>query len=509
MRLLPTSCALVALVAASPALAQTPSREDLADLVRRQAAEIAELRSRVDEIATLRARIEQLEGQGQADGVQLAAGSAPQSEAVTRTETKDAAAKTVHVVVTPPFAPQLVPPGPAERDIARARSANEADVTTEWGAGLPVFHSADGEYTFKPRGRILADVGSTFGSDHDGRNLTTTGMRALRLGFEGGVGTHFFYQIEADFSENRAEIMTAYMGWRDSLSEDVSFDLRMGHLFNDRSFDGSTGSDSTAFLERSVVPNTIVPERGYYGVGAMGRVFFPGGHVSLALTGDRVDGDQTDSDSRTVMARAHVNPLRSKRGALHLGAWGFDEALASSATDLTRNTFMGTRFNGALRVSTGPLPDGTGTTGYGLEFGGYQGPVWFMAEAGERRARRAGGQPDFRTRAYSASAGWFVTGELPPYNPRTGSFGQPHVRNPVFGGGSGALELTSRYEEVSFRNIPNPADGWTATLGANWYLNSFTRIQLNGIYWSITDAAGPYAGSDSGQTLAARLGVTF
>ena len=43
-----TATALVALLAATPALAQTPSNDDLAALVRQQAAEIATLRARLD-----------------------------------------------------------------------------------------------------------------------------------------------------------------------------------------------------------------------------------------------------------------------------------------------------------------------------------------------------------------------------------------------------------------------------------------------------------------------------
>ena len=44
MTLLRTGCAVIALAVATPALAQTPSQADLADLVRAQAAEIAALR---------------------------------------------------------------------------------------------------------------------------------------------------------------------------------------------------------------------------------------------------------------------------------------------------------------------------------------------------------------------------------------------------------------------------------------------------------------------------------
>ena len=43
-------CAALALIAATPALAQAPSNADLADLVRAQAAEIAMLKARLDKL---------------------------------------------------------------------------------------------------------------------------------------------------------------------------------------------------------------------------------------------------------------------------------------------------------------------------------------------------------------------------------------------------------------------------------------------------------------------------
>ncbi|KAK0340648.1 hypothetical protein LTR94_029657, partial [Friedmanniomyces endolithicus] len=238
-------------------------------------------------------------------------------------------------------------------------------------------------------------------------------MRALRLGLEGGVGAHFFYQFETDFSENEVDVVTAFIGWRDRINEAVDYDVRVGHLFNDRSFEGSTGSDSTPFLERTVVATAIIPQRGFYGIGAMPRVFWKSGHASLTVTGDRIDGSQSVGDSRTVLGRVHYNPIKSDRGVLHLGAWGFDEAIASGASNvLTRNTVIGGRFNNALRVSTGLVDGGTGTTGYGLELGGYQGPLWLMGEFGERHASLNAGRPDLVTQAWSLSGGWFITGDL-------------------------------------------------------------------------------------------------
>lgn len=491
--LLRGGCASLALIAATPALAQAPSTEELGALVRAQAAEIA----------ALKARLEKLETQSTA---QAAATPPAQTQPV-----QVAQQQTAEPVVVTPFAPQIVPPGPADIDIAQARAiaANPAGVTTEWGAGLPVFRSADGVFTYKPRGRILVDVSSTRGSRYSGRNTTTTGMRALRLGLEGGVGPHFFYQFETDFSENEVDIVTAFMGWRNKIGTNIDYDIRAGHLFNDRAFEGSTGSDSTPFLERGTVSTAIIPQRGFYGIGVMGRIFGPNYHASVSITGDRVDGQQATNDSRTVSARAHWNPIKTDKSLLHIGAWGFDESLSSSATTLTRSTVIGGRFNGAVRVSTGELLFGKSTTGYGVELGGYTGGLWVMGEAGRRVARLTGGRPDFESKAWSVSTGLFLTGELPPYNPRLGSFGQPNVLDPVLSGGSGAVELTARYENLDYTDLVLGGDGWAATLGVNWYLNSFTRFQLNGIQWHTNNRAGAYTGSDDGQTLSARIGVTF
>jgi len=491
MTILRAGCALAAIIASAPALAQTPGRDELADLVRAQAAEIQQLRARIE-------RLEQAPQSAAAPAL-----PAPASPVA------PPAVLAARAPVTQPYAPQLVPPGPAERDIVRAGEANAAGVTTEWGAGMPVFHSADGVFTFKPRGRILTDVSTTFGSDYSGRNITTTGMRALRLGIEGGVGTHFFYQFETDFSENEVDVVTAFIGWRNRISPGLEYDVRVGHLFNDRGFEGSTGSDSTPFLERTTVATAIIPQRAFYGMGVMPRLFWSTGHASLTLTGDRIDGAQNVSDGRTVLGRAHWNPVKTDNSVLHLGVWGFDEALAVGADNLTRNTVIGGRFNGALRVGTGPVAGGTGTTGYGAEIGGYVGPVWLMGEAGGRHARLDGGRPDLLTRAWSVAGGWFVTGDLPPYNPRLGAFGQPKVLSPIFDSGSGALELTARYENLDFDDLLTGGKGWAATIGANWYLNSFARIQINGIHWHTDNRAGAYVGGDDGQTLSARFAVTF
>jgi phosphate-selective porin OprO/OprP len=469
------------LVASAPALAQEPMSGEVTDESVREA-----------EIAALRARLEALEKRQARDHEEL---------------------EEVRAVMAP-IAPQLVPPGPATAPVDTARAvavpvpgAKATDVQVEWGAGAPIFRSGDGVFSFKPRGRVLLDVSGSGGSDYEARNLTTTGSRALRLGIEGGVGAHLFYQFESDFAENGVDVVTAFLGWRHKVVG-LDYDLRMGNLFNDRSLEGSTGSDSTPFLERSVVATAIIPQRGFYGIGAQGRLFGPSWHASLTLSGDDVDSAYAVNDSRTVIARAHWNPVKTDATVIHVGAWGFDEKLSSAAGTVTRNTVIGGRFIGSLRVSTGALTGATGDTGYGAELGGYWRALWAMAEVGRREARLAG-QRDFLSEAWSVSAGGFVTGETPPYNPRFGNFTQPKVSRSILYGGPGAIELTARYERLAFTQESRLGEGWAATVGVNWYLNSFVRLMLNGIHWHTDNRGGDFPGGDDGETVSLRAQVSY
>ena len=175
---------------------------------------------------------------------------------------------------------------------------------------------------------------------------------------------------------------------------------------------------------------------------------------------------------------------------------------------MTRDATIGGRFNGNLRVSTGTLTGATDDHGYGGELGVFAGPAWMMGEVGQR-AVRLSDRPDYRTRAYSLSGGFFVTGERAPYNARTGVYSQPHVTKSVFNGGLGAIELTARYESLAFDGISTDASGSAATIGANWYLNDFNRLMLNGIQWHTDNRSGDFQGKDDGETVSVRAQVSF
>ena len=91
---------------------------------------------------------------------------------------------------------------------------------------------------------------------------------------------------------------------------------------------------------------------------------------------------------------------------------------------------------------------------------------------------------------------YFLTGEHRGYDHHVGGFGPVHVLNPLVrrghwgASGCGAVELAARFavSDFSSPNLPTtnmPVGSPTATvlyqttLGANWYLNDYTRLMFN------------------------------
>jgi phosphate-selective porin len=97
------------------------------------------------------------------------------------------------------------------------------------------------------------------------------------------------------------------------------------------------------------------------------------------------------------------------------------------------------------------------------------------------------------------SGTWALTGE------RKAS-GLDNPRRPVLRGGPGAIELACRIESLRFASGSGGTDfsespraddilgnrDRAVTLGVNWYLNRWFKLQLNGIHETISDPSqGP------------------
>lgn len=94
----------------------------------------------------------------------------------------------------------------------------------------------------------------------------------------------------------------------------------------------------------------------------------------------------------------------------------------------------------------------------------------------------------------SSQTGWYVSGTWAVTGERKAA-GLSKPRRPLLRGGVGAVELAARIESLRFGSVATdgvpsasvradvvePSDLRAATLGANWYLNHWVKIQINAI----------------------------
>jgi len=404
-----------------------------------------------------------------------------------------------------------IPTNPADPAVAAATPAvKPLDLNVAWGQGAPVFSKSDGSFTFKPRGRLLIDFDTTSGSRLASRNISTTGLRGGRLGVEGTFLKHGFYQFEADFAEGDLGIVGAFLGYQDHVGR-VEYDARVGNMFNDRSLEGQSGSLTTPFIERNFVANAILPQKGFYGMGTMLRVFGPAWHVSFAVTGDPIDGAYATSDTLGLASRIHWNPIKGDSGIVHIGGWVFKESLSEAARTITRNTSIGARFDSTLRVSTGPLTEANQSVGYGGELAGVYRNAYVWGEYGRRELEFLPGSPtkDFATDAWAISGGLFLTGERPPYSGRQGNFVAPKILHSLADGGMGAFELLGRHERLDYSRTPLGGTGEETTVGVNWYPVPLVRFMVNWSHWTVNNRVSPLIGKDTGDSITTRAQFNF
>ncbi|MCD7099608.1 porin [Stenotrophomonas sp. MMGLT7] len=407
------------------------------------------------------------------------------------------------------------PARPAGSDTALARRIDDLEKRqagqpeVSFSKGAPQFTSSDGEWSFRPRGRIQLDASSTSGSRFDDRNLSGTEGRSVRLGVEGRYG-RAEYAVEGEFADGSVVWKSAYMTVPHTLLGQEA-ELTVGQRLNDRGMEGSSGSPQVPFQERNVVAAVTQPVRGYFGLGLTERVFGDGWHVSASATGDGLGSSGADDDSLVWAVRAHWNPYRSGGLVAHLGGWGFYEHLAQDASGVVGSFPVGSHFNDQLRISAGDYGRLDRTVGYGLEAGAIAGPAWAFAEWGRREIEGpgTGAGIDAGIDAYTVSAGWFVSGGSPAYSTRTGTWSRPDVRAAVGKGGAGAWELRARYESVDYAELPGGGRGHAATAGVNWYLNPLLRLMFDMVRWHADNPAGTYAGADDGYTYNTRLQLVF
>ncbi|WP_454886211.1 OprO/OprP family phosphate-selective porin [Sphingomonas oryzagri] len=478
---------LCALMTATPALAaKAPTNAALAELVKAQAAEIADLKQR---LSAVEAHEQQASAVPAAAPVQTAQQARQaQTDAQIAAATQDTKADEVSDL---------------QARVAQLDARSKRSVKVNWKEGGPTFESDDGFFSFHPKGRIVADVSTTSGSSYHARNISGTEFRDLRLGAEGNVGK-LGYNLDVDFAGNAVSVKEAYITYETKIAG-LGSKTYLGNSLNDRSIEGATELVSIPFAERNAVASVAVPQVGYFGLGLQERLFGRGWHVSAAVKGGDVgDNDGSHNDSVAYFTRAHVNPILSKDAFIHVAGWAYYENLDKTVTSINKTSAIATDFNGEVRVSASSVSNVKADNGYGAELGAGWHSLWAFGEYGQRTIRVHGTGENIDQKAWTAYGGWFLTGERVPYASRSGVFTRPHVLRPVTQGGAGAFELLARYDKYDFKDAPRGGDGHAITVGGNWYLNDLFDLKLNYIHWTTDNIVGDYPGKDTGNTVLLR-----
>ncbi len=289
------------------------------------------------------------------------------------------------------------------------------------------------------------------------------------------------FKVEGDFARGGSVFTDVYLGWKSPIGG-----VRIGHFKEPYSLEEMTSSKSTAFMERS-----------------LGRVFSPARNAGILVfdrrglapePGGPTAGDRffwavgafresegldfsSDGGELNLTGRLVWLPLYADEGKslFHLG-------LSATRKDPGDGTF---RFRQRPSVRFSPRFVDTGSfiaknvDVVDLEWAFIHGRFWASGEIVQATADSPGfGDPTFD--AFYAQAGFFLTGESRPYSKSKAAFGGVKPKQPLFGGGAGAVEVAARWAELDLE------DGAIAggeledlTLGVNWYPTRETRVMLN------------------------------
>lgn len=347
------------------------------------------------------------------------------------------------------------------------------------------------------QGDIRRSEASVGGRDENARDIARR-----RVGIDGGIRRLVDFQVDRELGDDQP--------WRDVYVNYRQFEfvqVQAGKFKLPFSLDENTSATNLDFVYRSRVAIELAPGRDR-GVMVHGRVL--GRRLGYEMGVFERDGDNARPKSgtrvfgnRTTAVRASSHPFRGSKSPLadlEVGVAFTSSDVPEGFPDLRGRTALGASF----------FPSDLWVEGRrrrtGLEARWRPGPFSVQAEyirvTDERRGQ---GVEDndlsvFLSEGWYASGTWAVTGE-------NKSQGLDTPRRPLHTGGPGAVELAVRLEKLSFGSegrsgLPSMSprtdfvlgnSDRAVTVGVNWYLNRWIKIQANVIREEIGDPPrGPF-----------------
>jgi phosphate-selective porin OprO/OprP len=321
-------------------------------------------------------------------------------------------------------------------------------------------------------------------------------MNRRRVGIQGTFLKSFEYEVERELRRDNV--------WRDVFVNFRHFDnfqVRGGKFKMPFSLEQLTGPTDLDFIYRTNLVESLSPGR-EIGVAMHGqfhrRAF---GYEVGVFDGDGEDenarGNRNPGAERTMAARVTGRPLRRMKLPANAGELTVGFALTSGNVPEGLNSLRGRT---AFRESfISPAYVQGRRVRLGVEAEWQPGPFSAKAEfirVTDERNHQGVMQEDLSA---LVGSGWYVSGTWSVTGER--KFGGIEPRRPLLRGGTGAVEVATRYERLGFGassaddnpstspravNLLDTSDAaWTS--GVNWYVNRWIKIQLNVIREWIDD----------------------
>ena len=330
-----------------------------------------------------------------------------------------------------------------------------------------------------------------------------------RFGIQGFVfNKHIEYEVEREFTEKELTEKDILNGvtpsshWKD-VNINVTFiknaQIQIGKFKVPFGLDELTGVTHNDFIFRSLGANYLAPARDIGGM-VHGRFFKHGLNYWIGAfqhDGDNARSKKIQGGDTTVAGRVTGEPLRALKPFEHL-----EIGSAYTVSKLTDDSFRPNGLRGRTLLTQDTFFEPVYVKGkryrWEADADWTAGPVSARAEytvvLDNRLGQGLGGEdlPDARARSWYVSGTWLLTGEdkKRPVKPE-----QDFLQ-----GGFGALEVAARFERLWFDGLGNgPAyrspraefllqEGEKAfTIGLNWTLNRFAKLQVNGIREKLED----------------------
>ncbi len=318
-----------------------------------------------------------------------------------------------------------------------------------------------------------------------------------RVGVEGEIANKLFFQVEAEIGSDEI--------WRDVYADYTQFDgiqIQGGKFKLPFGLEENTGSTNLDFVYRSMASTRLAPGRDI-GVMVHGRVLkrflrYEGGVFDHDGRNARLHDPEHVSGGPTLAGRVDVLPFRhhkSELSDLMVGVAYTTTDVDEGLSGLQARTVFGFPF-----LSEPDLWINGPRRRFGIEARIRPGPASIKAEFMRVTSARHGQSTDGQDLSDFEASGWYVSGTWVLTGEKKAD-GVERPRHPFLRGGIGAVEIASRLEKLTFGTLNGGPEASTSpradvvlgnadravTLGVNWYLNRWVKIQGNAIQQTITD----------------------